>query len=59
MNNIYSTGFKSIRKILIIYGSIFNDTHLVVKDFVKLNNSIYLFDKAEHYITCFLIIKYL
>ena len=59
MNNIYSTGFKSIRKILIIHGSIFNDTHLVVTDFAKLNNSIHLFNTAEHYMKYFLIIKYL
>ena len=37
--NLSSSGFKSIRKSLIIYGSLFNDTHLVAKDLLKLNNT--------------------
>ena len=33
-----STGFKSIRAGLTMHGSSFNDTHLVAKDSLKLNN---------------------
>ena len=38
----------------------FNDTHLVAKDSLKLNNAKkYFFNKSEHYFLLFLTIKYL
>ena len=42
MNGQYlnSTGFKSTRVGQILLGSLFNDTHLVAKDLLKLNNAI-------------------
>ena len=44
-----------------IYGLVFNDTHLVAKDPLKLTNAInkHFFNKPECYFTLFLTIKYL
>ena len=48
--DLSSTGFKSIRVGLIIHGLLFNDTHLVAKEPLKLNNALkHLFNKPKHY----------
>ena len=38
MSGLSSIGFKSIRVFLLMHGSLFNDTHLVAKDSLKLYN---------------------
>ena len=40
MDNLSSTGFKSMRKGLIMHGSLFNDTHFVARNSLKFNNPI-------------------
>ena len=40
MSGLSSIGFKSIRVVLLMHGSLFNDTHLVDKDSLKLYNPI-------------------
>ena len=40
MDNLSSTGFKSMRNGLIMHGSLFNDTHFVARNSLKLNNPI-------------------
>ena len=40
MIGLSSIGFKSIRVVLLMHGSLFNDTHLVAKDSLKLYNPV-------------------